>query len=394
MSPVWRIRLFIFLLTLMAAGMGYLYFTQRLTPEERLALQPTPIPTSSPTPLPEIVNFAQIIAVPFDVSADSEASSEAVLNFISNNKPGFVVLFGDQISTQSANAAVTDILDETHSADRPLLAIDHEGGRVQRFNGTGFTRVPTWRRVCDQTSEQRRALLATSAAELKAVGINIVFAPVVDVADSNAVLRDRVCSGDPEVVAESALDFISAFEEQKIYSVIKHYPGLGSATVDTHNALGSVLITEKDIQPFKSVLDKYSMMGVMTAHIAVENQSSNIPCSLSVSCVTQLFELYPDVIAFTDALEMAAARYNPSSPKTEKSLATVSIEAIMAGNTVLVFGQDVSVEELDKVLARIKQEYTGSSEFRDRVNKSVAKIEELRKNYLPVSEEVEESEAE
>lgn len=388
MAPVWRIRLLILVLSLIAAVMGYLYFTQRLTPEERLAaeLQSAPEPTPTPTPVPTVVNFAQMLAIPYEIDSDSVASAGALLNFIETNNPGFVVLFGDQISTASATEAITDVLNQTPEEKAPLLAVDHEGGRVQRLNGQGFTRLPTWKRICEQTEDQRHSILATSAAELKDARINIVFAPVIDVAESNLILRDRICSGDPELVGDAALDFIDEFQNQNILSVIKHYPGLGSATVDTHTDLGSVTVTATDVLPFKTVLDRYPEMGVMTAHIAVENQSANIPCSLSVSCVSQLYDLYPDVVVFSDALEMAGARYNTRAPEVEKSLATVAVEAVMAGNTVLVFGQDVSAEELDTVLTRMKLEYTNSSEFRDRVNNSITKIKKLREQYLPVSD--------
>ncbi len=70
--------------------------------------------------------------------------------------------------------------------------VDHEGGSVQRLNGEGFTILPSWKRMCNQTAELRQSSLASSAAELAAVGIDVVLAPVVDVSHSNIVLRDRV----------------------------------------------------------------------------------------------------------------------------------------------------------------------------------------------------------
>lgn len=390
MSPVWRVRALIFLLALLAGAMGYAYFTQRISPEERAAQEAAQIVETSPTPTPgpdtKIVNFAQMLAVPYDLDEASSASTEAMLDFISINKPGMVVLFGTRISTSSATTAVTTIFNETVTEDRPLLAVDHEGGSVQRLNGEGFTSLPTWKRVCGQTSEVRQEFLATSAAELHTLGVSVVFAPVLDVSESNNILRDRACSGDPEIVTEASLDFISAFQKEKILPVLKHYPGLGTATIDTHKNLGSVLISEIDIAPYKNILDRYPRIGVMTAHIAVENQASEIPCSLSASCVSQLFQLYPDVVVFSDALEMQAALYNPRKPESPKSLESVAIEAIKAGNTVLVFGQDVTAVDLDRVIARMKLEYTNSSDFRNKVNTAVAKISQLQSEYSQVSE--------
>ncbi|PIR61928.1 MAG: hypothetical protein COY81_01875 [Candidatus Pacebacteria bacterium CG_4_10_14_0_8_um_filter_43_12] len=384
MNSVWRIRILVAVLALIATGMGYLYFTQRISPQERSAaiLKAQPKPTAKPAnTAPNLVNFAQMLAVPYDLDNSSAASAEAVLSFIADNKPGAVTLFGSQISAASAAQAISDIADSVALEERPLIAVDHEGGKVQRLSGSGFTTLPTWKRLCDQTSDQRQALLASSAAQLRTAQINIVFAPMVDVAANNPVLKDRVCSGDPELVATAALDFVTTFQAQQMLPVIKHYPGLGSATTDTHSQLSLVTITENDTAPFKTVLDQFPKLGVMTAHIAVQNQSANLPCSLSGSCVGQLFELYPEVTVFTDALEMGAARYNYQVPEIAKSLGAVSIEAILAGNNVLVYGQDVTPVQLQEVLSRIKQEYTSSSEFREKVNLSVAKIQTLKIEY-------------
>jgi hypothetical protein len=78
---------------------------------------------------------------------------------------------------------------------------------------------------------------------------------------------------------------------------------------------------------------------------------------------------------------MEAASYNPQNANNPKPLDTVAVEALAAGTTVLVFGQDVTAEQLESVLSRIKLEYTSSSEFRNKVNLSVAKIELLKDHY-------------
>jgi beta-N-acetylhexosaminidase len=385
MPPVWRIRLVIIFLTIAAAGMGYVYFTQRLTPEERLALEQAATQsavTPMPAPEPTAKNFAQLLAIPYSFDTSS-ASQAATLSFIAQNTPGFVVLFGEDIDVDTATETISEIKNEKLSADRPLIALDHEGGRVQRLSGQGFTVLPTWKRVCGQTPAQQTAVFASSSAELKTAGVEIVFAPVVDVAENNIILKDRVCAGDPEKVSEVSLRFVDAFQKQHILPVIKHYPGLGSATQDTHSQFTTVLIEDEDVFPFKSILDQYPKLGVMTAHVGVENQIPDVPCSLSFSCVNQLFELYPDVIVFSDALEMIAASYDGNKPETPKTLEQVTIDAILAGNTVVVFGPEVTVQQLEKILSRMKQEYTNSNEFRTRIDVAIDKINSLRAQYEP-----------
>lgn len=333
------------------------------------------VPVQTPVPL------AKLLAVSVSLDDDQSATAAATHEFISQFQPGFVVLFGEAVATQSAQEAITDIGELVVEQDRPMVLVDHEGGQIQRLNGAGFTRLPSWRRVCQLASEQRQALFATSAAELRAVGVEGVLAPVVDVAANNPFMRERICSADPEIVAEVAAEFVAAFSQAEIASVLKHYPGLGTATRDPHDGSSIVEIRPEDVAPFQSLLDQWPDLAVMTTHVGVLNQFPEIPCSLSASCIEQIYELYPEAITITDALEMSAARHNPATPDEPKSLSTVALQAIRAGNHVILFGPDVSSQEVFEVLEDMRSEYTSSYEFRTNVDAALARIEQYHAQW-------------
>lgn len=378
----WRVQLLLVILILLAAGLGYLQFTKsdRVSREAaQISLGDASDEDSEPTAEQQAeIQFAKLLAVPLSLDDQDAATSAATLEFITQYQPGFVVLFGSSIATESAEQVISQIIVDDES---PLVFTDHEGGSVQRLSGRGYTRLPSWRRLCQMSSIQRQTLLASSAAELKKSGLDGVLAPVVDVASNSAVLRERACSGDPELVAAAAADFVSVFEAAGLASVIKHYPGIGSINRDPHDNPAVVTVRPADTAPFYAVLDRWPDMAVMSSHAGVNNQTADVACSLSPICVGQIFELYPEAFVMTDALEMVAARYNPAAPTVPRTLGSVAIQAIRSGNHALLFGPSVTSDELWQVLESIRTEYLNSFEFREQVDAALAKNEQYHAQW-------------
>lgn len=377
----WRVQLVIVLLVAGAVGMGYLYVTK----DERMASQQAASITIEEESLEDEaegtteIPLAQLFAVSLSLDDSQAATASATRTFIEQFNPGYVVLFGTAVATSSAQSTIAELTE--NQAIAPMIFVDHEGGQVQRLSGSGFTRIPSWRRVCQMSADMRQELFKQSAAELQSVGIDGVLAPVVDVAASNIVMRERTCSGDPELVATVASEYVEAFEQEGIASVIKHYPGLGTVNRDPHTSAASVTIRPEDVAPFYTLLDRWPELAVMTTHVGVSNQQAQVPCSLSASCVKQIFELYPQAFTMTDALEMEGARFNAASPTRPRSLSTVSLQALRAGNHVLLFGPDVSATQLWEVMEAIRGEYVSSFEFRDTVDAALAKGEQYRAQW-------------
>jgi len=138
------------------------------------------------------------------------------------------------------------LTDDVHALRNPplLVAVDHEGGRVQRFR-EGFTAIPPMRelgRVWDTNPQQARQLASEAAfvlaAELRAHGVDLTFAPVLDVDHGNSsVIGDRALHSEPRAVAELACSLLQGFKQAGMTGVGKHFPGHGYAKADSHHTV-------------------------------------------------------------------------------------------------------------------------------------------------------------
>lgn len=382
----WTTKLLIFFLFVLTLISAYNYFKKPFFKElsKSTELESTPLPTPTKVLKKELDvkdKIAQLMAVPIDLNEleKESSSSTRMLRFIEDYDPGLVVYFGEKISTTSALLAKEIIYDSFSETDYlPLIAVDHEGGSVQRLNGEGFTKLDAWQKVVNNySSEQQKAVFNQSARELNEVGINMVFAPVVDLASSSAVLKTRVAS-DIDKTYLAASNFILQFAQNGVMAVIKHFPGIGSISKDPHNAVSTIILDKNDTEIFSQLLNKFKNIGVMTTHVRLENKLSGQVCSLSEECLSKFTDTYPKVLLFTDDLTMKSARVQGDGDQ-EKHLGQVAVEAIKAGNNILVFGRGTQASSLEEVVATLQKEYEDSESFRNKVNNSVAKILELKK---------------
>ncbi len=384
--------LLIFFLVFLALLLGYNYFVQpfsELVADNEAASTIQQVVTNTAAEKLSLADLSdeekiwQLIAVPLDLTQTDEASLSAELADITSRGPGLVTLFGTAVPRVVASDALETIqaLAETKSSNDalvPLIAVDHEGGSVQRLSGEGFTRVPSWRSLCQGERPALESVIASSAAELRDVGVDVVFGPVVDVSSTSAVLATRTCAGDPNQVIAAANVAASLYQRQGMLPVLKHFPGIGSTRRDLHTSFDQIEVTPTDAVVYQELLDLHPSIGVMTSHVGVINQYPDIPCSLSPSCVNELALAYPQTLVFTDALEMESAFHVPASSsgsaQAKPTLAEVSVAAVLANNNVLVFGQQVSLTELDAVVAALLSEYRRDGEFADKVDASVTQL--------------------
>lgn len=193
---------------------------------------------------------------------------------------GGVILFARNFE---AADQVADLVAEIRALRRPplLVAVDHEGGRVQRFR-EGFTVMPPMRRIGQEYERDAEAGLATArdagwiiASELRAVGIDLCFAPCVDLDwGISEVIGDRAFHRKAEVVADLANAFSRGLRSAGMAAVAKHFPGHGAVLLDSHLALpvdrreyGVIL---DDMRPYERLVSTGSIAGVMLAHIVYE----------------------------------------------------------------------------------------------------------------------------
>ncbi len=307
-------------------------------------------------------------------SVEQSATQSASLRWMLENHPGIVTFFGDSISSSSAKQ-VSDYITRKTNGIKPLFAVDHEGGTVQRFSGLGFTEVPSFHQLCEAEVEERNEVLQKSAQELASVGIDVVLAPVVDFGDS-PTLKSRICSNSPEVVIQGAKYFIEAFRKEGILPVLKHFPGIGKTKKDLHSSFDTVTIEADEASVYARLLNDYPDLGVMVTHVGVTNQYPNVPCSLSSVCVREIHDNFPQALVMTDALEMKSAL--EYQPEINRSVAEVAVDAIRAGNNVLIFGPSVTATDLDAIEDALLATYESDKIFQEKVNLSARKILEYK----------------
>ena len=199
-----------------------------------------------------------------------------------------------------------------------LIAVDQEGGRVQRFR-EGFTRLPAVRLLGRVYDEDRRDGLALAqsvgwlmAAELRAVGVDFSFAPCVDLDYGvSEIIGDRAFHSDPDAVAALAVATLSGMREAGMAAVAKHFPGHGAVVADSHVALPvdrrDYADLEPDIRPYRPLIDN-NLAAIMAAHVVYPAVDA-LPASLSRRWITDILrgELKFHGCVFADDLTMAGA---------------------------------------------------------------------------------------
>jgi len=318
-----------------------------------------------------------------DLSQASQAAAQEA--FLAEIKPGFVTIFGEdlpadrtqeRIRTLRDVAALTLPLDDQPKTIKPAFAVDHEGGGVQRLSGQGFTVLPSWQEMCGQEQASRAAILRQSSLELKSAGIDIVLAPVVDIATNNTILKDRICDDDPATVSAKATEYAALFDFAEITPVVKHFPGIGQTTRDLHFAYQSINPNQAELNVFRYVMDGFPDIGIMTTFTGVTAQDPNTPCALSKDCVGQLVSEYPRALLFTDALEMVAAGTQKTGGSA--SLTKRTELAIRAGNHVLIYGEGVDAEEFAEIISNLTELYNNDQEFAVEVDGQLVKVLEYK----------------
>ena len=227
---------------------------------------------------------------PVMLDIDGLALSPADRDLLREPAVGGVILFTRNYESVEQ---VADLVAEIRALRSPplLIAVDHEGGRVQRFR-EGFTAIPPMRRIGrEYDRDAESGLEAASAAgwmigsELRAVGIDLCFAPCVDLDwGVSEIIGNRAFHSKPEIVTELASAFCRGLRRAGMAAVGKHFPGHGAVLLDSHLKLpvdrreyGLVL---DDMRPYERLIGNGHLAGVMLAHIVYE-QMDAMPAGFS-----------------------------------------------------------------------------------------------------------------
>ncbi len=209
-----------------------------------------------------------------------------------------------------------------------LIAVDYEGGRVQRFRNKGFTVLPpaqAFGRLYEQDREQAKNLAHSCGwmigSELRGVGIDLCFAPVLDMsAGVSAVIGDRAYHAKPEAITQLGSAFMRGLRDAGMAATGKHFPGHGKVVEDSHESLpvddrSLQQIRDEDIVPFRELI-RQGLSSVMMAHIRFPQVDAQ-PASLSRRWIQDELrgQLGFDGVVFCDDLSMGGAAAVGSYPE-------------------------------------------------------------------------------
>jgi beta-N-acetylhexosaminidase len=320
---------------------------------------------------------------------------QKVLEEVRTGKVGSIILFEKNIPTKNSYSELKKITwTYQQAAPIPLfIAIDQEGGKVNRLKEKyGFPRSVSAAKLGTYTLDSVRFYGETTAATLAGLGINVNFAPVVDLASNptNPIIAkvERAYSANPDSVVLFAREFIKQHRKLGIVTVLKHFPGHGSSKDDTHLGLADVTNTwdEAELTPYRALIESSDVDGVMTAHIVNKKLDENaLPGTLSSKINKGLLrdKLRYNGVVFSDDMQMhAIAKHYPLEEAVRL--------AILAGVDVLTFSNNIQgsqVRTVDKVHEIIRKFVEEGTIPASRIDESFRRIMVLKNRLGGTAEE-------
>ncbi|ADN10061.1 glycoside hydrolase family 3 N-terminal domain-containing protein [Sulfurimonas autotrophica] len=263
---------------------------------------------------------------------------------------------------------------------KPLfIAVDQEGGKVARLKPKyGFIKIPSAYAVSCMPLQKAEKIYDTQAQILEDAGINMNFAPVVDLSinPNNKVIvaLERSYGSDPKEVVKYAQTMIDVQTKHNVISVLKHFPGHGSSVGDSHKGFVDITHTwqEKELEPYKLFINTGKADTIMTAHVFNAHLDDKYPATLSYKTNTKLLRntLHFKGVIISDDMQMKAISANYSL----KDAVTL---AINSGVDILLFGNQLAHNSTKEIVETIFKQVKNKKIPLERIKESNARIANL-----------------
>lgn len=383
---------------LLAFGLGYALARQGFD-QDGQGQNKTPIGDSNPPPkvtdpIEEQIaamSMAEKIGQLVIVGMDGYELDDSARSLITEYQVGGFILFKRNLKSAQQMVTLLNSLKSVNSVNKvPLfLSIDGEGGRIDRLPGE-FIKIPTNRKIGRlgkiELSSQIGGIMGKT---LKAIGFNMNFAPVLDIDSNpkNPVIGDRSFGATAEIVSSHGVAMMKGLQDEKVISVVKHFPGHGDTTVDSHIDLPSLShdldrLQSVELVPFGAAIQN-NADGIMIAHILLRAIDPEYPSSLSYTIITKVLreQMKFEGVVFSDDLTMGAILDN-------YDIGEAAVRAISAGSDVVLVCHNS--ENAQKALLALEDAVKTGYISEERLEQSVYRILKLKEKYQlrdePISE--------
>lgn len=322
--------------------------------------------------------IGQMVIVGFDGYTVDDNTRAMIESY---NVGGFI-LFSRNVESSKQLLDLLNSLKSINSTNKvPLfLSVDEEGGRVSRMPAE-FKDLPTAKTIGKvNNSDFSRKIGSILAGEIKAFGFNMDFAPVLDINSNpnNPVIGDRSFGSNAQIVSKLGVQIMKGIRADGVIPVVKHFPGHGDTSVDSHVGLPSVNNSMESLKGFELVpfndAIKNGADAVMIAHILLNKVDPQNPASLSKTVITDLLRKQMDFngVIITDDMTMGAITKN-------YNISDAAIKAVNAGSDVVLVchGYDNEVAVIDALTKAVKD----GNITQEQIDKSIYRILKLKHKF-------------
>ncbi|NGZ77346.1 beta-N-acetylhexosaminidase [Saccharibacillus alkalitolerans] len=301
---------------------------------------------------------------------------------IRERRIGGVIFYADNIESAPQTKAFAESIQAANPNDKlPLfVSVDQEGGRVARLKGVD--KVPTAAAIGRQgDAAYARSVGELLGEQLLSQGFNLDYAPVLDVNSNpdNPVIGDRSFGASAALVSKLGIPVMQGLESKKVIPVVKHFPGHGDTSVDSHVSLpvvnkSTAQLDKLELVPFKKAIAEGADV-VMIAHILLPKLDKQYPSSMSKAVITDLLreKLGFEGVVMTDDMTMGAIAEN-------YGLGEAAVQSVLAGSDIILVAHEA--ENAVQAIDAIKKAVRSGKISEERIDESVARIIELKQKYL------------
>lgn len=313
---------------------------------------------------------------------NSDEADADLIESLKENQPGSFIVTGDNLTEYNIIKKFIASLNK-YSNVPMIIAVDQEGGPVQRLydiSDKKSTFIPNMHDVGVLNNKDISYKIGNIiGSEAGSIGCNAVFGPVLDIGDYNiSAMGKRLISDDKNVVISNGIEIFKGIEDTGLISIVKHFPGIGGTSDDTHDNEISVVnktydeLYNTDLQPFITAINNNVSM-IMVGHSSYPKiTGDDLPASLSSKIINDILrtKLGYDGVVIIDAVNMGALASNYS----EKYIYTTAINA----------GVDIFImpNGSKRVIDLIENEVNNGNISKETIDKAVSRILKLKKERL------------